>query len=197
MIRSPLCLTFIRNIVPFFSLPPNELGRCTIAEATFPSKPGTRPVERNFYRTSPLVQETIDQQVDELLEQNIFEERTSAWGSPVTIVSKADGSPRFCVDYRHTLNRHLVRKTWPMPNIDTHLDAVGGAKFITVADVQSAFHQLPVAEADIESTAFCHRTRQVLLTLSMSCCTLFFTKTVFVLNECRSEFVMHPGFTNV
>ena len=41
-----------------------------------------------------------------------------------------------------------------MPNIETHLDSVGRAKFITVADVQSAFHQLPVADADIESTAF-------------------------------------------
>ena len=41
-----------------------------------------------------------------------------------------------------------------MPNIETHLDSVGGAKFITVADVQSAFHQLSVADLDIESTAF-------------------------------------------
>ena len=41
-----------------------------------------------------------------------------------------------------------------MPNIESHLDAAGGAKFITVADVQSAFHQLPVADSDIESTAF-------------------------------------------
>ena len=84
----------------------------------------------------------------------MIEERTSAWGSPVTIVSKADGSPWFCVDYRYTLNRHLIRKTWPIPNIETHLDAVGGAKFITVADVQSAFHQLPVADSNVESTVF-------------------------------------------
>ena len=41
-----------------------------------------------------------------------------------------------------------------MPNIQTHPDFVGGAKFITVADLQSAFHQLPVADSDIESTAF-------------------------------------------
>ena len=41
-----------------------------------------------------------------------------------------------------------------MPNMETYLDAVGGAKFITVADVQSAFHQLPVADSDVESTAF-------------------------------------------
>ena len=32
-----------------------------------------------------------------------------------------------------------------MPNVESHLHAVGGAKFITVIDVQSAFHQPPVA----------------------------------------------------
>ena len=79
---------------------------------------------------------------NKLPKKGIIEERASAWNSPVTIVSKAHGSPRFCVDYRDTLNRHLVRKIWPMPNIETHLD------------VQSAFHQLPAADSDIESTAF-------------------------------------------
>ena len=74
----------------------------------------------------------------------IYEERMSAWGSPVTIVTKADGSPKFCVDYCNTLNRH----------IESHLDAVGGAKFITVADVQSASHQQSVAVSDNESIAF-------------------------------------------
>ena len=137
-----------------FSLSADELGCCKIAEATVPLQPGTCPVDRAPYRTSPRLQKQIDDQVDKLLKQGIIEERTSAWGSPATIVSKADGSPRFCVDYRNTLNRQLVRKTWPMPNVETHFDSVGGAKFITVADFQSAFHQLPVADADIESTAF-------------------------------------------
>ena len=144
----------MRKIPPSLSLSADELGCCKIAEATFPLQPGTRPVDRAPYRTSPRLQKQIDDQVDKLLKQGIIEERTSAWGSPVTIVSKADGSPRFCVDYRNTLNRHLVRKTWPMPNLETHLDSVGGAKFITVADVHGTFHQLPVADADIESTAF-------------------------------------------
>ena len=124
---------------PVFSLSADELGCCLIAEASFPFQPGTRPIDRAPYRTSPRVQKQIDDQVDKLLHQEIIEGRPSAWGSPVTVVSKADGSPRFCVDYRNTLNRQLIRKTWPMPNIETHLDAVGRAKFITVADVQRRF----------------------------------------------------------
>ena len=102
---------------------------------------------------SPRVQEQINDPVDELSEQGLIEERACAWGGSVTTVSKAYGSPRLCVDYRNTLNRHLVRKTRPTPNIETHLDAVGSAKFITVAGVQSVHHQLPGADSDIESTA--------------------------------------------
>lgn len=87
-------------------------------------------------------------------EWGIIEKRPSPWGSPITIVPKKNDSPRFRVDYRHTLNRHIVRKSWPLPNLETCLDSVGTAAFISVADIKSAFWQLPVAEDHIERTAF-------------------------------------------
>ena len=68
------------------------------------------------------------------------------------IVTKAVGSPRFCVDYRPTINKFLVRETWPMPDIESHIDTVGGANFIAVCDVQSAHWQIPIAKKD------CHKT---------------------------------------
>ena len=81
-----------------------------------------------------------------MLERGTIEERPSPWGSPCTIIAKSDGSPRFCVDYRHTLNRHIIRKSWPMPNFESCLDAVGDALYISVADILSAFWHLPMAE---------------------------------------------------
>ena len=90
----------------------------------------------------------IDKCVDDMEEIDIIEKRPSEWGSPVCIVAKADGSPRFCVDYRATINRFLVRETWPMPDIESHIDTVGGANFITVCDVQSAYWQIPIAPKD-------------------------------------------------
>ena len=42
-----------------------------------------------------------------------------------------------------------------MPNIESLLDAVDGAEFITVADVQCALHQLPAANSDIEINRVC------------------------------------------
>lgn len=140
-----------------FSLTPQELGKCNITEADFPMPPGTKPVNRAPYRASPQVQEVIDKCVDQMEKAGIVEQRASPWGSAVTLVAKADGSPRFCVDYRSTVNKNLIRKSWPMPEMASHIDTVAGAKYITVCDVQNAFHQIPVAEADQEKTAFVTR----------------------------------------
>ena len=96
----------------------------------------------------------IDKCVDDMQQIDIIEKRQSQWGSPVCIVAKADGSPRFCVDYRTTINKFLVRETWPMPDIESHIDTVGGDNFITVCDVQSAYWQIPIAPKDRHKTAF-------------------------------------------
>ena len=84
----------------------------------------------------------------------MIEQRPSPWGSAVTIVAKSDGTPRFCVDYRPTINTNLIKKSWPMPNLESHLDTVGGARYITVCDVQNAYHKIPVAESEQDKTAF-------------------------------------------
>ena len=139
---------------PVFSLNRRELGKCMTAEATFPMPPDTKPVSRRPYRANPRTESVIDTCVKDMLQDDIIEERSSVWGSPVTIVARADGKPRFCVDYRSTVNKHLVRKSWPMANMESNLDSVGSAKFISVADVQSAYWQIPVHPDHIERTAF-------------------------------------------
>ena len=41
-----------------------------------------------------------------------------------------------------------------MPDIESHIDTVGGAKFITECDIQSAYWQIPIAKKDCHETAF-------------------------------------------
>ena len=41
-----------------------------------------------------------------------------------------------------------------MPDIESHVDTVGGAKLIAVCDVQSAYWQIPIAKKDCQKTAF-------------------------------------------
>ena len=41
-----------------------------------------------------------------------------------------------------------------MPDIESHIDTVGGDKFITVCDIQSAYHQIGVKADEQDKTAF-------------------------------------------
>ena len=96
----------------------------------------------------------IDKCVEDMESVGIVEKKPSKWESPVCIVAKADGSPRFRVEYRTTINKFLVRGTWPMPDIESHIDTVSGANFITASDVQIAYWQIPIAKKDYHKTAF-------------------------------------------
>ena len=74
-------------------------------------------------------------------------------GISFSIVACKDGQPRFCVDYRRTLNKLLIRKPWPMATLERNLDSLGTARFISVADVASAYWQIPVHPDHVERTA--------------------------------------------
>ena len=139
-----------------FSSSPKELSKGTIAEAKFPLQKQAKPVDHHPYRTNPRAQEVIDKSVESMESDGTIDKSPSAWGSPMCVVAKADGSLRLYVSCRNTSNKFLVRETWPMPDIESHIDTltVGGAKFITVCDVQSAYWQIPTANKDCHKTAF-------------------------------------------
>ena len=118
---------------PVLLLSKAELGKCTTAEATFSLPVNTKPVSHRPYRANPRTEAIINKCVQDML-VDIIEEHSSPWASPVTMVARKDGQPRFCVDYRSALNKHLIRKTWPMANLEDNVDTVGGAQFIGVAD---------------------------------------------------------------
>ena len=111
-------------------------------------------MDRHPYRTNPRAQEGIDKCVDDMESAGVIEKNLSERGSPVCIVAKADGSPRFCVDYSTTIDKFLVREPWPMPGIESRIDTIGGTNFITVCDVQSAYWQIPIAQKDRHKTVF-------------------------------------------
>ena len=104
-----------------------EVGKCTAAEATFPLPNNTKPARRRPYRANPRTEAVTNKCVQGLLDDDIIVERSSPWGSPGSIVARKDGQPRFCVDYRSTINKHLIRKTLPTANLEDNIDMVGGA----------------------------------------------------------------------
>eukprot|EP00644_Phytophthora_capsici_P019074 jgi/Phyca11/133611/e_gw1.588.4.1 len=85
--------------------------------------------------------ELIDKEVDEMLKQGVIEYGEGAWGFPVVIVKKKDGSVRFCIDYR-ALNAVTIKDVYPLPRVDETLEALHGAQRFTSLDLHAGYWQL-------------------------------------------------------
>ena len=78
-----------------FPLSPKALGKCTLVEAKFLLQRQDKPVDQDRFRTNPRAQEVFDKYIKSIESDGMIEKTPSAWGSPVCIVAKADGSTRF------------------------------------------------------------------------------------------------------
>ncbi|UYV75971.1 hypothetical protein LAZ67_13001976 [Cordylochernes scorpioides] len=67
-----------------------------------------------------------------------FRDSRSPWAFPVTIVPKADGQKRLCVDYRR-LNALTIDDKMPLPNIQEVIDRLQEAKYFTSLDIASGY----------------------------------------------------------
>nr|GEW25726.1 reverse transcriptase domain-containing protein [Tanacetum cinerariifolium] len=75
------------------------------------------------------------------------------WLSNPVMVKKHDGSWRMCVDFTD-LNRACLQDCYPLPEIDWKVESLCGYPFKCFLDVYKGYHQIQLAEADEEKTAF-------------------------------------------
>ena len=62
-------------------------------------------------------------EVQKMLEAEVIEFSSSPWASPVVLVSKKDGSIRYCIDYRQ-LNDITLKDSYPLPHPQDYLEAL-------------------------------------------------------------------------
>ena len=114
------------------------------------------PFRQRPYRIPQSQLAMIDKHIEEMLNKGIIQESNSPWSQPLVIVTKKDGSPRFCVDFRK-LNNITKLQIFPMPRVDEVLDSLGDARYFTTLDLASGYWQIPMDPKDVEKTAFCTR----------------------------------------
>ncbi|XP_061166358.1 uncharacterized protein LOC133191742 [Saccostrea echinata] len=71
----------------------------------------------------------------------VIETSDSPWSSPIVLVKKKDGTIRFCIDYRK-LNDVTIKDNYPIPRIDTTLDALSGSKLFSTMDLKKHIDNL-------------------------------------------------------
>ena len=116
----------------------------------------SRPFKKQLRRHPIAHLDFIDNQVEQMLQAGVIENSSSPWSSNVVLAKKSDWSLRFCVDYRR-LNDLTYKDSFPLPRIDTCLDALGGSRFFSTMDLRSGFWQVAIDPMDADKTAFVRR----------------------------------------
>lgn len=113
------------------------------------------PIKKRSYRHAPADREEIARQVNEMYKANIIERSDSPWSSPVLLVSKKDGTRRFCIDYRN-LNSVSTMSSWPLPTLDEVIDTIANEKPVlwSSLDLKSGYWQAKVEPMSRDRTAF-------------------------------------------
>ena len=111
------------------------------------------PVRKRPYPLPFSTRQTVEKEVRYMLELGVIEPSTSAYSSPVVLVSKSDGTVRFCIDYR-ALNAKTVFDSEPIPDIEELFCQLAGAAYFAKIDLTKGYWQIPISEDDKDKTAF-------------------------------------------
>lgn len=157
--EDPAALALFSEFADVFpdKLPPAQDIPKRGVEHAIELKPGSRPPPaRPLHHQSAKDAAVLDEYIREGIASGQLQASTSPYGSMALVVKKKDGTPRVVIDYR-ALNEITVKNKYPLPLMDELFDRVHGAKFFSIIDLRSGFHQISIRPEDREKTAF--RTR--------------------------------------
>lgn len=110
------------------------------------------PVTARVRQLPKIKLEAARKEFNELLRLGICQPSKSNYASPLHLVRKANGEWRPCGDYRR-LNASTVPDCYPVPLLRDFQNICYGMTIFTRIDLRKAFHQVPMAPADIPKTA--------------------------------------------
>lgn len=97
--------------------------------------------------------ETVNKELDNMIDLDVIEKSDSPYSSPFLIVKKKDQSNRFVIDFRK-INSYTVFDAETMGNIDEMFAKLSGYKFISKLDLTKGYWQIGLADGAKEKTAF-------------------------------------------
>ncbi|KAF6216171.1 hypothetical protein GE061_000511 [Apolygus lucorum] len=111
------------------------------------------------YQTSPALQQIMKDEIHKLLKTGVIERTTAPSTAPCFLVPKKPDSPdtppryRLVTDYR-ALNQLIEGIDFPLATIQSLLTHLHGAKYFSLIDLNSAYHQIPLTASSKKLVAF-------------------------------------------
>ncbi|KAK9077953.1 hypothetical protein SSX86_002010 [Deinandra increscens subsp. villosa] len=113
-----------------------------------------RPIHQKRRKFAPEINIIIQEEVNRLLKSKMIREvNYPRWLANVVVVQKKYSKWRVCVDYTD-LNKACPKDPFPLPHIDSMVDATTGHEMLTFIDASSGFQQIHMEPSDQEDTAF-------------------------------------------
>lgn len=111
------------------------------------------PIQVHQYPIPFSIQETVQEEVKEMLQRGIIEPSESPYQAPIVMVKKKDGTMRLCIDFRQ-LNKVLIPDSEPIPRVDMMFAKLGKSRYFSKFDFSKGYWQVSMHEDSKHMTAF-------------------------------------------
>ena len=144
--------TFLCKYQDVWATSSNDLGHSNVVQHRIETE-GHSPIKQPPRRVPIHKKKIVQEEIDKMLDRGVIEPADGPWASPIVLVTKKDGTTRFCVDFRR-LNDVTKKDAYPLPRIEDNLDTLQGAVYYSTLDLISGFWQVEVAPEHRDKTAF-------------------------------------------
>jgi len=119
-----------------------QLGRWHGQEVKLELQDGAKPYHARAYNVPRCHMQTLKAKVERLVKIGVLKKvNCSEWAAPTFIIPKKDGSVRFISDFQE-LNKRILRKPYPIPNIQDMLLNLEGFQWATSLDLNMGYYHI-------------------------------------------------------
>jgi hypothetical protein len=149
-------LRFLFNNKDVFAWTANDLYGVNrdVIEHSLNVDPSFRPRKQRLRKMSDDKADGGRNEVKRLLSAGVIREVTyPEWLANTVMVKKANGKWRMCIDFTD-LNKACPKDEFPLPRIDTLVDAAASLELMSLLDCYSGYHQIWMKKEDEPKTSF-------------------------------------------
>jgi hypothetical protein len=149
-------LRFFFNNKDVFAWTANDLYGVNrdVTEHSLNVDPSFRPRKQRLRTMSEDKAEGARNEVKRLLSAGVIREVTYLeWLANTVMVKKADGKWRMCIDFTD-LNKACLKDEFPLPRIDSLVDAAASSELMSLLECYSGYHQIWMKKKDEPKTSF-------------------------------------------